>query len=259
MVFVAVAACTLGVSDDQWKLAQSYVQQGQFLRAIEEYSRIVNLEKSGDMAVKAQSEIALIYEQHVKDYPRAIRAYRDVFRRAENEAPSRLKARIEIARIYSGRMGDFQAAAEEYEVIFKEFGYQLSEGPELMLSWAEALMEASQFEEATNVLKNFRERFPGHKDGPKALFLQAQTQLAAQKNELAIEDFREIIRRYNGMDGFESMVAESYYGLGIAFEASDDIEQALEAYRSSLLTYPNPRVVELKIQRLKQRKKERRI
>ena len=65
-------ACSLGVSDQQWKLADSYLQQGQHLRAIEEYSRIVNLEQKGPMAVKAQEQIALIYEQHIKDYPRTL-------------------------------------------------------------------------------------------------------------------------------------------------------------------------------------------
>gem|GEM_PF-1061724 len=253
------ASCTLGVSDQQWKLAQSYVQQGQHLRAIEEYSRIVNLEQSGDMAVKAQTQIALIYEQQLKDYPRAIRAYRDVYRRAGEDVPSRLKARTEIAKIYAGRMGDFQAAVEEFEIIFKEFGYQITDGPELMIARAEALMEASRFEEAAIVLSEFRDHFPGHKEGPRSLFLQAQTFLAAQKNDLAIENFRDIIRRFIGVEGFENMVAESYYGLGIAFEAKDELENALEAYRSSLQKYPNPKVVELKIERLQQRKKERRL
>ncbi|MEO5667196.1 MAG: tetratricopeptide repeat protein, partial [Bdellovibrionota bacterium] len=114
-----LAACSLGVSDQQWQLADSYQQQGQYLRAVEEYSRIVNLEQKGPMAVKAQEQIAQIYEQQLKDYPRAIRALRDVYRRAEDDA-ARLKARSQIATLYSDRMGDYMAAAEEYEVIFKE-------------------------------------------------------------------------------------------------------------------------------------------
>jgi tetratricopeptide (TPR) repeat protein len=254
-----LVACTLGVSDEKWKLAQSYVQQGQYLRAIEEYSRIVNLEQSGDMAVKAQTQIALIYEQNLKDYPRAIRAYRDVYRRSGEDISSRLKARTEIARIYSSRLGDFQAAIEEYEVIFKEFGYQIAEGPDLMIARAEALMEAMRFEEASSVLAKFREHFPGHKEGPRTLLLQAQSYLASQKNDQAIENFRDIIRRFNGVEGFEHLVAEAYYGLGVAFESKDELEKALEAYRASLQKYPNPKVVELKIERLQQRKKERRL
>jgi tetratricopeptide (TPR) repeat protein len=259
LLLLFLGACTLGVSEQQWKLAESYIQQGQHLRAIEEYTRIVNLEQSGPMAVKAQSQIALIYEQHLKDYPRAIRAVRDVYRRAGEDTAAKLKARIQIANIYSGRMGDFSAASEEYEIIFREFGEQISEGPELFLAWAEALMESARFDAAADRLRRFREVFPGHIHGPRSLFLQAQCYLAAQKYDLSIETFREIIRRQSGLDDYESMVAESYYGLGMSFEAKDDLDQALEAYRSSVLTYPNPSVVELKIERLKKRRQERRL
>jgi tetratricopeptide (TPR) repeat protein len=254
----ALVACTLGVSDQQWKLADGYLQQGQHLRAIEEYSRIVNLEQSGPMAVKAQEQIALIYEQHLKDFPRTIRALRDVYRRAGDDS-ARLKARLHIARIYAGRMGDFMAAAEEYEVIFKEFGDQVTDGPDILLAWAEALMEASRFDDAGQRLTEFQTKFPGHKDGPKSRFLLAQTFLAAQKYDEAIEGFRDVIRRFNGIAVYDTMVAESYYGLGMAFESKDELTQALEAYRASLATYPNPKVVELKLERLQKRKRERRL
>jgi tetratricopeptide (TPR) repeat protein len=257
-VLLLLTACSLGVSDQQWKLAESYLQQGQHLRAVEEYSRIVNLEQKGPMAVKAQEQIALIYEQQLKDYPRAIRALRDVYRRAE-DAPAKLKARIQIAKLYSDRMGDYMAATEEYEVIFKEFGDQMTDGPELYIAWSEALMEASRFDDAATRLSQFQTKFPGHKDGPKALFLLAQANLAGRNYDVAIETFREIIRKFTGIEGYDSMVAESYYGLGMAFESTDDLAQALEAFRSSLVTYPNPKVVELKIDRLLKRKKERRL
>jgi len=257
-VVLSLAGCSLGVSDQQWKLADSYLQQGQHLRAVEEYSRIVNLEQKGPMAVKAQEQIALIYEQQLKDYPRAIRALRDVYRRAEDD-PSRLKARAQIAKLYSDRMGDFMASAEEYEVIFKEFGDRFLSGPELYLAWAEALMEASRFDDAALRLSQFQTKFPGDKDGPKALFLLGQAQLAGRNYEVAIETFREIIRKFGGVEGYDAMVAESYYGLGMAFESKDELAQALEAFRSSLVTYPNPKVVELKIDRLLKRKKERRL
>jgi tetratricopeptide (TPR) repeat protein len=253
-----LSACSLGVTDQQWKLADSYLQQGQYLRAVEEYSRIVNLEQKGPMAVKAQEQIAYIYEQQLKDYPRAIRALRDVYRRAE-DMPFKLKARVQIAKIYSDRMGDFIASAEEYEMIFKEFGDQLTEGADLYIAWAEALMEASRFDDAAARLSQFQTKFPGHKDGPKALFLLAQAHLAGRNYELAVETFREVIRKFTGIDGYVSMVAESYYGLGMSFEGMDDLSQALEAYKASLTTYPNPKVVELKIDRLLKRKKERRL
>lgn len=251
-------ACSLGSGDQKWKLAQSYIVQKQYLRAIEEYSRIVNHEQKGLLAIKAQRQITLIYENHLKDYPRAIRSEREIYRRS-NDPKVRLQVRIRVADIYLHRLGDFNAASDEYENIFTDFGYEFSGAPDLLLKWADALMENANFKEASVKYHEFQSKFPGNPQGPRVLFLEAQAYLADEKYEIAIESFRKLIRNYGQAKGYEGFVAESYYGLGMAFEAQDDLAKALAAYRSSLARYPNPRVVEVKIERLQKRKKERRL
>ncbi len=248
----------MGSEEQQWKLASSYIDQAQYLRAIEEYTRIVNLEQKGDLAIKAQRQITLIYEKHLEDYPRAIRSEREVYRRSEDPRVKR-EARAKIAEIYSNRFGDFVAASDEYEKIFEESGYIFPKAPELLIAWGDSLMESGNYSSAALRFSEFRSKYPGQVQGPRVLFQEAQAYLADQKYEVAIESFRELIRNYKGTEGYDGFVAESYYGLGLSFEAKDDLEKALEAYRSSLAKYPNPKVVEVKIERLQKRKQERRL
>jgi len=253
-----LSACNLGSSDQQWRLASSYIEQKQYLRAVEEYTRIVNFEQKGDLATKAQQQITLIYERYLSDYPRAIRSEREVYRRTDDPHAKRA-ARLKIADIYSNKLGDFSAAADEYERVFEEFGNMFAGSPERMLEWADALMETGKFADAALRYNQFRSSYPGNIHGARVLFLEAQAYLADQKYDVAIESFRELIRSYRSIEGQEGFVAESYYGLGMAFEAKDDLSKALEAYRESLAKYPNPRVVKVKIERLQKRKKERRL
>ena len=91
-------ACSLGVDDKHWRLAEEYTRQGQHRKAIEEYTRVVNFGGRTTLAVQAQIQIATIYEENLKNYNLAIRAYRDVVKRTEDNA-IRLKARWAIARI----------------------------------------------------------------------------------------------------------------------------------------------------------------
>ena len=253
-----IVACSVGGSEKQWTIAEEFERQGQYLRAIEEYSRIVNMGQRSPMAIKAQMQIANIYEKNIKDYSRAIRAYRDAFRRSDDKR-TRTEARWAVANIYAEQLQNPAAAAEEYEPLFLESGKGQKEGPEILLAWAKSLFDAGRFTDAAKRYSEFRTLYPGHKEGPRSLLEEGHALLTDRRSDQAAALFREFITKFSGVNGYASMVAEAYYGLGGALEAQDDLNAALEAYRASLATYPNPKVIELKIRRVEKRKKERRL
>ncbi len=255
---VVMGGCSFDVNEDHWRSADSFVKQSQYLRAIEEYTRIVNYEQRGPMGVRAQEEIAKIYSVHLKDYLRAIRAYRDVYHRSD-ENETKMRARWEIAKLYGDKLGNFSASAEEYGILYRENLWNPQDGPQILLEWGRALMDAGQFLDAAERFKEYRANYPGSADGPRALLEEAQAYLNSEKTELAISSFQEAIKQFAGRKGYESLVAEAYYGLGLSLEGKDDLAGALTAFKSGLTTYPNPRVIELKIDRLERRKKERKL
>jgi len=251
-------ACTMGGGERQVEFAEELYRQGKFLSAIEEYSKVVNYGQRSPLALKAQEQIATIYEQNLKDFSRAIRAYRDLHQRADDKKVKFL-ARRAIARIYQDQLDSAGLAAEEFQGIIAEFGLTEPDSAEILLTWSKSLMDAGRFKDACEVLGSFRKNFPGNKDGPRALFDEGQALLADRRPDEAKPIFQEIIARFGGQASYSQLVSEAYYGLGNANEMRDDLEAALVAYRQSLSTYPNRDVIELKIRRVEQRKKERRL
>lgn len=248
----------MGVGEKHAQLADEYVRQGKYLSAVEEYTRVVNYGGRSPLALKAQSQIAFIYESYLKDFPRAIRAYRDLYKRADDQR-TKMEARWAIARIFAERLENPAAAAEEYQGLFRAEARDQKEAPEICLAWAKSLMDSGRFKDAALSFEEFRKSFPGHKESYRVLLDEAQAYLADRRPEEAKGRFRELIEKLNGQESFKSLVAEGYYGLGNAFELNDELDSALAAYRQSLSMYPNPAVVELKIQRVEKRKKERRL
>jgi len=253
-----VSACSVGVAEKDWQLAESFERRGQYLRAIEEYSRIVNFGQRDSLAIRAQMQIAAIYDRHLRDYPRAIRAYRDAYMRASDKA-SRAQSRRAIAEIYGERLQNPVAAAEEYRGLYEESDKKGKELADVVFAWAEALVESGRYAEGAERYKEFRKLYPGHKDVPRSYLDEGNAWLADRRVDNAIGLFRTFISNYEGNTAYAAMVAEAYYGLGSSFEANDELVPALEAFKRSLATYPNPKVIQLKIERVEKRRKERRL
>ena len=247
--------CTRAIDQKHWEMAEDFKRQGQQLRAIEEYSRVVNYGRRSPLAIQAQFEIAKLYEGTIKDYPRAIRAYRDVMIRSDDKQ-IQIAARTAIAKVLTDRLNDLSAAAQEYSQLFEDVQNK-KEGPGVLLSWAKVLMDLGRFREAGVLFGSFRGRYPGHKEGPRSILDQGLAYLADRDSDKAKESFRELISTFSGQDGFASLVAEAYYGLGNALEQGNDFKGALEAYKAAAQTYPNPKVIERKIRGVEERQKQK--
>ncbi len=253
-----LGACSVNVNEKHWNLAEQYAQQGQFLRAIEEYTRVVNFGQKSPLAIRAQMSIAQIYDEQLKDYPRAIRAWRDVLRRSDDSGV-KIQSRIAVAQIYMNRMENPLAAAEEYSIVLKENPDIGADGPKILLSLARALLDASRYSDAAEKFKLFLANYPGHQENARVLYELGRAYLSGGKLLLAKTTFQELIAKLEGRPGQSSLVAEAYFGLGETYESMEDMKMALEAYKQSLATYPNKEVIELKIDRISKRAQEKAV
>jgi len=253
---IFLSACSFDLDEKHFVLAEEFLRQGQFRRAIEEYSRVVNYGKNSPLAVQAQLQIATMYDQSLRDFPMAIRAYRDVIKRSEDRA-LQMRAHWAICRIYMNKLERPSIAAEEYEKLFNLFGKDQKEGPEIILEWAKAIMESGEFVEAAKKFENFRKMYPGHKEGPRTLFEEGQAYLAERQFENAASRYEEVIAKFSGNTNYDSLVGEAHYGLGSSLEGMNKIQEAIQSYKNALPLYPNKKVIELKIERVQKRSKEK--
>lgn len=251
-------SCTGNDESRRWLLAEEYVKQGNFRRAIDEYTRIVNSSSNPARAIRAQMQIANIYSANIKDYSKAIASFRKAAD-TTTETSLKIQARVEVAKIFSEKLDSPGSAAKELELVFDELAKDEKEGPEILLLCAKNLMDSGAFEEAAQKYSKFRSLYPGHKEGPRTLFEEAQAQLAARNIEASKALYRETISKFSDNADYSGLVGEAYYGLGNALEASGELNAALEAFRNSLTLYPNKKVIELKIERVLKRQKEKQI
>jgi len=254
----SLSSCSFNLEEKHFVLAEEFLRLGQYRRAIEEYSRVVNYGKNSPLAVQAELQIATIYDQTLRDYPMAIRTYRDVVKRTDDRA-LQMRALWAVCIIYAEKLERSSIAAEEYDKLFNQYGKEQKEGPEIMLAWAKTIMDSGEFVAAAKKYEEFRTLYPGHKDGPRTLFEEAQAYLADRQFEVAATKYQGVISKFAGNSNYDPLVGEAYYGLGSSFEGMSKMDDAINAYKQSLPLYPNKKVIELKIERVQKRKKEKAI
>lgn len=249
-----INSCGPSLVEKHMSLAEQYLRQGQYIKAIEEYTRVTNYSKSDPVAIKAHENIANIYRTHLRDPQRAVRAYRGVVLMTSDNVKKK-DAMMSIASVYIEDINNPAQAAVEYQQIYEKLPLTQDEIAKVLILWAESLTEASQFLSAIERYKEFILKFPDHEQIVKARIGLGQGLLAANNIDEAENVFKEIVSVLSNSNEKRSSLGEAYYGLGNVYEYREDYNKALEAYGKSIEWYPNRDVVEMKIRGLRQRLK----
>lgn len=258
LLLTGLVACSVNLKEKHWRLAEQYLKQDQLQRAIDEYTKVIHYGPKDEMAQKAIRQIARIYEEYIKNYPKAIESYQQLKASSDNE-DVKLMASWRIAKIYQLKLNSLEKAGDEYKELYELIASKRREGPEILLEWAQTLIDAGKFEEAIIRYKEFRKKYPGHKHGPKVYLYEGQGFLSLRDGEEAQKVFNEIINLFSHKQGFEVLVSEAFFGLGESLEIKDELKRAVSAFEKARGAYPNPNVLELKIERVQQRIKQRKI
>lgn len=258
LLLLFIVACSVNLKEKHWRLAEQYLKQDQLQRAIDEYTKVIHYGPKDEMAQKAIRQIARIYEEYIKNYPKAIESYQQLKNSSENE-DVKLMASWRIAKIYQLKLNNLEKSSEEYKELYELIASKRGEGPEVLLEWAQSLTDAGKFEESILRFKEFRKKYPGHKHGPKVYLYEGQGFLSLRDGVEAQKVFSEIIELFSQKQGFEGLVAEAFFGLGESLEIKDELKEAVSAFEKARGAYPNKNVLELKIKRVQQRIKQRKI
>lgn len=252
LLVLLLVACGPSLVERHMNLAEQYLRQGHYTKAIEEYTRVANFAKSDPIAIKAHENIANIYRTHLREPQRAVRSYRGIVMMTSDPVKKK-DAMMAIASMYMEDINNPSQAAIEYQYIYEKLPLTQDETAKLLLLWAEALTDASQFMPAVARYREYLVKFPQNEEIMKARIGLGQGLLAANENVEAEKVFKEIVDSLVNTDQKRASLGEAYYGLGNVYEYQEDFNKALEAYGKSLEWYPNREVVEMKIRGLRSR------
>ncbi|MFO1462945.1 MAG: tetratricopeptide repeat protein [bacterium] len=235
---------------------ESYTQRAaeafqlkEFERSIELYLKALNLYPSHPRTPEVLLTIGDIYNYSLANSEKAAKAY-DMLTARFPKTPEARKAFEHEGEMYE-KNENFQNALLAYQGIVDNF----PDGPgldQVRLSVAMMAVKLKKFEPARRSLMAIVDKNPDTPIADQVLYQLGNIFFMEGSSKEAVEVLRVASEKYKD----SPLYTEMLFTMANAYEEMGQIENAMKVYKVIRYTYPNPRVVENKMEKLEDRFKE---
>jgi tetratricopeptide (TPR) repeat protein len=231
--------------------------QGEHLRAIATYEKVISLDPASQEAQEAYLQMADTHFYGLRGYAAAARIYEDFVTRG-TPGPKLLDARKKLASLYQFHLKDYRGAIEQYRRLVEELGGPRGKQHEEILSYLMAIGDCyfalDNFNQARIEYRALGE--VGGATGPKiqemrkrAAFQIAESLYMENRCEEALPHYEKLLSE----PGQSEYDTRARFGVANCYEELGKNQEAMDLYRKILEQYPNKAVIELKIKNLQAR------
>ncbi|MBL7685021.1 MAG: tetratricopeptide repeat protein [Deltaproteobacteria bacterium] len=235
--------------EDRLKKAEKRWKEKRFEDAIKIYLNLADADPKNTKTPEILLQIGDIYNLSLNQIDKALQTYTLVSIRYPSTNFA-LQAFTKKAEIYFAT-DQHQQALKEYQNILENFP-NLKEKELYQLKLGIAHLKLKQFEGARREFKLILDQNLNTPLADQVLFHTANSYFLEDKPNQAIPIYQSLIKNYPK----SSMLDEAKFNMADCYESLGDFDQALSIYEEIKNTYPNPKVIELQIQRSKERKVE---
>ena len=210
--------------------------------------RTVQEDPDGQDAVLASRQGGRIAHFDAKNYAMAVEFYKHVVLRSP-DAEERDQAQKFIAQIYFENLLDYDQAVSQYEKLLK-LPHLPNETFRFRLNLAKSQLHLNNIDKALNEI----DMLVTQKHSPDEIFeakiIQANTLIAAKRLPEAVVLWESIIKEFPD----KSLKENVALNLVVCYEEMREFGKAIEVLERMRKGYPHPDFLDLRIQRLKERK-----
>lgn len=236
--------CTGDPAEERFIRAKELLGGGDYAGAVDEYEAVVSEHPTSPYAPRSQYMVALVYNRHLFDTGRALKAYSKLTYMYP-EAPEVIRALEDMAEIHS-RTGEHSRAIEEYERLLKNNPGKKNDYQYLV---AMEYIKLNDFVQAQAELRDLAGRLPEGPERLKARYQMAYIHYLNGETKKALEAYDEIIQG----SGDAKLTANAMLGKARTLEEAGRLGEALDLLEALRDVYPNERTVEVMINGIKKR------
>lgn len=245
---VLFTGCTNNAASLSFQKAEELWKKGLYNEAVTQYERLVSDYPKSNHSPISLYKKGIIQSLYLLDYDNALDSFKKLIMLypESKEAPL---AKRQIADINMNNLKNFEKAILAYQQLTDE---EILDDPDtIQLNIAIAYLKSGDFEQGRIELHNLMNRFPSSTLIAKAYFEIANSYLLEREKELAIDNYRKIVKFYPTSKYY----VDSKYGIAVALEEQGNITEAITMYKELEGEYTNPPAIKVRIASLEKRLK----
>lgn len=242
-----LAGCNANSSKNQYKLAEQLFLEKKYDASIHEFDKIIQRDPLSEYGLKALRQIATIQQIYLDNPEDALKSYKLLLKRSNDKGTTR-EVEALIATLYFERFEDYTHAIEYFKMLLESDPHD-PEADYFMYRLARSYYLQSKFDRAIETFTDLKNRFPSSSYAEKADLEIANSLNSQGKCKEAIKHYEGVVKEEN-----KDLKTMALFEMANCYEALDDLDKAYDLLEGIQETYPNPGVIQLKMQKIKRRK-----
>lgn len=261
LALIAGFGCGLNSSKKEYILAERLWTDGKYRSAVAEFDKVYARDPKSRLGHQALFRAAMTQAYFLSQYEAAIEKFR-TYTQVESDLPSVWEAQRQIGELLFSKLEHYNQAAAHYQALLKKSTLPSAEAPFFRYRIARSYFFLGRFDDALKEYQALIEGAPSSSYAEKAAYELGSTYFTRgeQLQEKGGESYQKAMTAYkNFLKNYPKgdLVPQAKFGIASCLEEMDQLDRAYQAYEELKSTYPSPKVIQIKLARIKERQAQR--
>ena len=252
VLILFVCSCARDEARSLFEKGESLRNSGAYDEAIKIYERLVLHHEDSELAPEALYRVGEINYLFLQKFTEAVGSFNRLIASYPLSVRCR-EAQKSLAHIYMYKLLNRKQAIVEYQKAILYYG-DSSEAEDFQYEIASAYFDLKNFHQQRLELKHILTMFPDTERKSEIYFQIANSYYVEGLLDDAIKTFNGILKDFPD----SPLVVESTFQLAVCLEEREELKKAISLLESIVGVYSNPKIVEGRIERIKNRLRKRR-
>ncbi len=250
-IFLVIVLGWIGCATSDFRAAEEMVRQRKFYNAMEFFLSFAGKHSEHRRAPEALFRVGSIQQLVLDEPKKALESYR-LLVSSYPVNDYTIQAQRRIAEIQKNNVANYHQAVVEYEKLLRAAPNH-SEAPRFQFEIAQCYTLLHKYEQASLEYQVLIEKYPNYKNLDEVFFHVGNNAYIEGKYRRSIEAYETVVNRFPK----SAFAVQAVFGSASAHEELDEFSEAEERYLKVQTDYPAPRVVEIRLKGLKERREKK--
>lgn len=247
-LLLIITSCTRESAESLYKSGEDLLSKGEVEKSLDNFLNVVELYPSNDLYDDTLLKIGELYYLNYSDFSNALKYFRQLLLAKNARIKLRFQAQSYIAEIYENSLKDYDQAIIEYQRLINNFENWISpDGGQFKI--AKCYFKKGDYRQAIVEYEILSELFPASPLVEEAIYQTVTSNFILGDCPKAVKNYDRFRAKFPG----SRLMPDIKFEIGSCYEEEGSLLESLNIFRELRNSYPNKKLLEMKINSVEKR------